>query len=173
MIQNQWISRLSSRERRVVAVGVVLTISILGYFLWLDPTLSRMQKLDRLIPQKEEQTTAFETQRAAYLALSQKVQQAERQMRGARSPMVFVEEVAGPLRGNIVYVRPLPTQATPPYQETSAEVKMENVRLTQVIPFLREVAQTSRIRRLAMKARFSDPSLLDVTFVVSSYRKQG
>ncbi len=169
------LGRFSLRERRVMTVGATLAVLILGYFIGLEPTLERMSRLDRLIPQKEAQVEAFGAQRAKYLALSQTIRQVERQMDRVRSPLVFVEEIAAQnqLRGNIVSIRPLPTQARPPYQEVSAEVKMEKVRLAQIIPFLREVEQApARIRRLDIKARFSDPNLLDVTFVVAAYNKK-
>ncbi len=167
-----FLTRLSSRERRVVVVGTILSVLIGVYFLWLEPTLSRTRKLDRLIPQKEAQAAAFAVQQELYLSLSQKILQAERRMHGARSPLVFVEEIAAQnrLREKIVSIRPLPTQTRLSYQEVSAEVKIEQVRFAEALPFLRALELApAKIQRLAIKSRFSDSSLLDITFVVSSY----
>jgi len=71
-------------------------------------------------------------------------------------------------------MRPLSPQVHAPYREVLVEVKVENVTLARIIPFLRAIETAPyalRIKRLAMKTRFADPSFMDVTFLVSSYEK--
>jgi hypothetical protein len=93
------------------------------------------------------------------------------------SPLSFLEENAAKnrIKGNIAFIRPLASQEhKSQYREVPVEVKVEKVTLAQIIPFLAALEKSNhrlRIKRLSMKTRFSNPDLMDVTFLVLSYEK--
>lgn len=173
-----FLSRLSPRERWILGGGAAVALLLIGYVTLLGPAWERMTQLDRLIPQKEKEVGEFAHLREDYLAVSNGIREMERRlpMQNQFSPLSFLEENAtkNQIRANIAYIRPLPPQIHEPYREIPVEVKVENVTLARIVPFLSAIENaphTLRIKRLSMKTRFSDPAFMDVTFVVSSYEK--
>ncbi|HEY5599256.1 MAG TPA: type II secretion system protein GspM [Candidatus Manganitrophaceae bacterium] len=177
-IVHSFFARLSPRERFILGGGAAAVFLLVGYFVFAAPLLDRMEALDRLIPQKEKEVREFIRLKEEYQGLSKIVEKIEGRLpsRNQFSPLSFLEERAAKnqIRGNIAYIRPLAPQVREPYHEIPVEVRMENVTLAQMVPFLASVEAAPyylRIKRLSMKTRFSDPSYLDATFVVSSYEK--
>ncbi len=171
-----FLSGLSTRERVALGGGVVIAATLLVYMFWLEPAWERMATLTRLIPRKAEEIAAFEKEQAQYATLAVRIASLEGRIKGGGAPFSFLEGHAekNQLRRHIVFIRPLAPAEHPPYREVAAEVKMDGVRLGQIVPFLGAVERFPyRIKRLSMKTRFADPSLLDVQFVVSSYEKMG
>ena len=175
---DRFLLRLSRRERWILGGGGLVTLLLVGYVTFLGPAWERMVQLDRLIPQKEKEVGEFANLREDYTALSSGIQKIERRLptQNQFSPLSFLEENAtkNQMRANIAYIRPLPPQVHEPYREIPVEVKVENVSLARMISFLSAIENaphTLRIKRLTMKTRFSDPALMDITFVVSSYEK--
>jgi len=169
-----FLSRLSTRERWVLGGGTGIGTALLVYLLWLSPTWERMTTLKRLIPRKTEEIAAFEKEQTQYAMLAARIGSLEDRIKEGSAPFSFLEAHATEyhLRRHIVFIRPLAPKDHPPYREVAVEVKMDGVRLVQIVPFLSAVERFPyRIKRLSMKTRFADPSLLDVHFVVSSYEK--
>ncbi|MFQ5780067.1 MAG: type II secretion system protein GspM [Nitrospiria bacterium] len=175
---DRFLKRLSPRERWVLGGGGVVVLLLIGYATLLAPAWERMMLLDRLIPRKENEVREFARLREDYLVVSQGIQEIERRFptQDQFSPLSFLEENAArnQIRGNIAFIRPLSPQVHEPYREILVEVKVENVTLARIIPFLSAIETAPyalRIKRLAVKTRFADPSFMDVTFLVSSYEK--
>lgn len=170
--------RLSAREQWILGGGSGIALLLIGYFIFLGPALERLASLDRLIPQKEKEVKEFSRLRDDYQQISQAIQEINTRLpkQNQFSPLSFLEENAGKnqIRANIAYIRPMPPQLHEPYREIPVEVKVENVTLARIVPFLSSIQAAPyylRIKRLSMKTRFTDPTFLDVTFVVSSYEK--
>ncbi len=164
------------REKWVLGGGVFIIILSVGYVTWFSPALERMALLNRLIPQKEKEVDEFGHLLDEYYATLNGIQNTERRLpaEGRFSPLSFLEEIAtqNKIRRNIATIRPLSPHLHESYREIPVEVKIDNVTLAQIIPFLNAIEGGSlHIKRLAMKTRFSDPAFLDVTFVVFSYEK--
>lgn len=175
---DRFVNRLSPRERWILGGGGLVALLLVGYVALLGPAWERMTQLDRLIPQKEKEAGEFANLRENYVAVSNGIREMERRLpvQNQFSPLSFLEENAtkNQIRTNIAYIRPLAPQIHEPYREIPVEVKVENVTLARIIPFLSAIENAPhilRIKRLTMKTRFSDPSLMDITFVVSSYEK--
>jgi len=171
-----FLSGLSTRERWVLGGGVVIAVALLAYMFWISPTWERMTTLERLIPRKTEEIVAFEKEQAQYATLAARIESLEGRIKEGGAPFSFLEAHAAKnqLRRQIAFIRPLAPEERPPYREVAAEVRMEGVRLGQIVPFLGAVERFPyRIKRLSIKTRFADPSLLDVQFIVSSYEKMG
>ena len=171
-----FLSGRSTRERWVLGGGVVIGAALLIHMFWLSPAWERLTTLKRLIPRKAEEIAAFEKEQTHYATLAARIESLEGRIKEGSAPFSFLEAEAAKnqLRRQIVFIRPLSPEEHPPYREVAAEVKMEGVRLAQIVPFLSAVERFPyRIKRLSMKTRFADSSLLDVQFVVSSYEKMG
>jgi len=176
MSGRMFLAGLSTRERWVLGGGAVIAIALLAHIFWILPTWERMTTLERLIPRKMEEIAAFEKEQVEYKALATRLALLEGQIREGGTPFSFLEAEAekNHLRRQIAFIRPMAPEEHPPYREVAAEIKMEGVRLAQIVPFLGAVERFPyRIKRLSIKTRFADPSLLDVQLVVSSYEKMG
>ncbi len=175
---DSFLMRLSGREKWMLGGGGLLAIFLVVYFIWVDPMLMRMEKLEKLIPRKQQALQELLLLKEEYLEISQKIKGIEKGLpaESAFSSLSFLEENAASnrIRDKIAFIRPLSPQLKKPYREIPVEVKIEDVSLYQIIPFLSAIErapQGLRIKRLAIKTRFSDPDKMDVTFLVLSYEK--
>lgn len=175
---DQFLMRLSGREKWMLGGGGTIAILLITYFMWVDPLLIRMEKLEKLIPRKQQALQDLKGLQSEYLEISQRIEDIEKGLptESTFSSLSFLEENAASnrIRDKIAFIRPLSPQLKKPYREIPVEVKIEEVNLHQIIPFLTAIEQAPqglRIKRLAMKTRFSDPDKMDVTFLVLSYEK--
>jgi len=175
---DQVLLRLSLREKWMLGGGGLVVLLLIVYFTQIDPTLARMEQLESLIDRKEVALQDMDSLKRDYLSLSKKIRAFEARLPAETtfSALSFLEENAAKngVRGHIAFIRPLTPQVQKPYREIPVEVKLENVSLAQIIPFLsaiEEAPQGLRIKRLSMKTRFSDPDKMDITFLVLSYEK--
>ncbi len=168
---------LSSRERGVLAAGVLLLFVIVGYVFWLGPIREDTTRLTRLIPKKEKDIRAFAVLRDRYLVLRGDVDAVERQFPPKEfSLLSFLEENANRnnIGGNVTYIRPLTPETHEPYRNNKVEVKIANVHLVDMVSFLGTIERmpySLRIGSLSIRTHRSDPSLMDATFVISSYQR--
>jgi len=175
---DQFLMRLSGREKWMLGGGGLVAILLISYFMWIDPMLLRMDKLEKLIPRKQQALRELLILKEEYLEISQRIEGLEKGLPAESkfSSLSFLEENAAKnhIRDKIAFIRPLGPQVKKNYREIPVEIKIENVKLQQIIPFLTAIErapQGLRIKRLAMKTRFSDPDKMDVTFLVLSYEK--
>jgi len=170
--------RLSNRERWVLGGGGLVAIFLIGFFSLVDPALERMEQLDDLIPRKEKSLRELTRLQAEYQSASDEIRLIEGRLPegGSFSPLSFIEEHAGKnrIRKHIAFIRPTTPTVRKAYKEVPVEVKVENVTLAQIVPFLAAIENAPhylRIKRLAIKTRFSNPDMMDITFLVLSYEK--
>ncbi len=170
--------RLSSRERTFLAVGIGLSMILLGYHFMFSPFMDRLKTMDRLISQKENEIMEMSQLRKQVLAAQQKIAGVENRIVQDKSFSLFsyLEGIAvkNQVKDKIVFIRPQPSQVLGDYREVAVEVRMESVTLAQTVKFLETIQaspQFLRVKRAQLKSRYNDPSLLDGTFVVASYEK--
>lgn len=176
---DQFLIRLSTREKWMLGGGAVIAASLILYFALVDPTLQRMAQLDSLIPRKERDLRDLLLLKQEFQGVSKEIVDIERRLpaQSSFSPLSFLEENAAKnrIKGNIAFIRPLAAQEhQSQYREVPVEVKVEKVTLSQIIPYLTALENSPhrlRIKRLSIKTRFSNPDLMDVTFMVLSYEK--
>jgi general secretion pathway protein M len=171
----------SQREKVVLLAGGVIVAGLLLYSLIQLPFsyMERMETLDRLILQKEDdlkQLTALKTQ---YQKLHERIGRIETRIAQDRqgfSLLSYLEEVAtaSKIRSNIAYMRPQTMPQSGGYREMAVEVKVENAPLGQIVRLLTALEQSPhvlKVRRLHLKTRFADPNYLDAVFLLSTYEK--
>jgi len=168
----------TDREKVVVGGGARLVTLLLVYGLMIDPLLERDAKLDRLIVQRQADLERVARLKGDYREAAARVASVDRRTEasGSFSLLSFLEQTATTqqIRDRLSSIRPQPIQALPPYREVSAEVKLENVTLVQVVAYLTAIEaapQRLRVKYLRLKARFADPAVLDGSFVVATYEK--
>lgn len=176
---DQFLIRLSSREKWMLGGGGLIASFLIIFFSLVDPTLERMTQLDSLIPRKERDLSELMALKETFQGVSKEIDMIVRGLpaESSFSALSFLEEHAAKnhIKGNITFIRPLsPQEHKSQYREIPVEVKVEKVTLAQIIPFLTALENSNnrlRIKRLSMKTRFSNPDLMDVTFLVLSYEK--
>lgn len=173
------LARFEPRERVFVLLGLVAVVVLLGYHFFLAPFLDRLEILDRLIAQKQDEVVEMADLSRQYQAVQQKVASIEVRIARSREGFSLFSHVEGTavrnrVKENIVSIRPQPEQVSGPYREVGVEVKVENLSLPQLVKFLRDIQQTQqiiRIKRMQLKKQYSDPRLLSGTFVIASYER--
>lgn len=174
-----FLMRLSAREKWMLGGGTVAALSLIVYFVLVDPAVERMRQLNELIPRKERALMELLELKKEFQGVSEGIASIEQRLplEGSFSPLSFLEEKAAKnlIKENIAFIRPLAPQIHQLlYREVPIEVKVEKVALPQIIPFLTALENSPyhlRIKRLSMQTQFSNPDLMDVTFLVLSYEK--
>lgn len=176
---DSFLIRLSTREKWMLGGGSIIALFLIIFFFLVDPALQRMAQLDNLIPRKERDLSELLVLKQEFQGVSKEIDAIERRLplQSSFSPLSFLEENAAKnkIKGNIAFIRPLAAQEhKSQYREVPVEVKVEKVTLSQIIPFLTALENSTnrlRIKRLSIKTRFANPDLMDVTFLVLSYEK--
>ena len=173
-----FLKKLSKREKLFLLGGSALIGFIAVYLYFIEPIRERVIKLNQLIPQKEQDLHTFNDLSKEYLFLSTQIKNIENRIpqKNQFSPLSYLENIAkqNRVREQIVYIRSMTPVSQVAYQEIPLEVKMEDIPLSRIVPYLAAIENAPyllRVKRLSMKTRFEDAEKLDVTFIVSSYEK--
>jgi len=172
---SDYLARTSARERMMLLGGGLCTAILLLWALALEPMLSGVDKLERLTERKAVAATELSALLSEYQAQAGRMGSAARAepVKGF-SLLSFLEGLSAKshIKGNIKYMRPATSDVSEEIREYSVEIKVANIRLPAMVELLTAVERAPhalRVKRLHVKRRFSDASLLDVTFVVSRY----
>jgi hypothetical protein len=173
-----FLARLSQREKRFLFVGSTLIALILFYLYLIDPIRQRTVQLDQLIPKQAVALKTLSGLSEEYRFLSTQIKAIEGRLpeKNQFSPLSYLEDIASrnDVRDRISYIRSMVPVPQAGYQEIPMEVKMEDISLSRIVPYLSTLENAPyflRIKRLNIKTRYADPEKLDVIFVVSSYEK--
>ena len=170
------ISNLSQREKVILALGAAVVLATLLFMGVIAPYRGAMVRLDNQISSRQRQVQHVQALRSAYLTLQR--QQAQVDARMARSKdfslFSFVENITGQVasKENLVYMRPQPSSVQDTVRENSVEIKLEKIRLDQLIRLLYAIDSTDaclQVKNLRVKTRFDDRTLLDAVLTISSY----
>lgn len=172
------ISQLNQRERIFVIVGGSAIILALLYFAIAAPYLSALNRLDRQIVVRSGQLQEVKALQTRYLALQQQMIQMERLLgkRQEFSALTFIENLVEQTAGreNLVSMRPQSPEVRNEFTFDSVNIKLERLSLKQVLELLlgiEEAATPMQVKKLFLKRRFDDRSLLDATMMVTALRR--
>jgi general secretion pathway protein M len=168
--------RPSTRGRKIlIAVGIVM-LGFIGHFFVLVPVKEEIHRLDRTIAEKQEDLRMLVEVREEYIPLRERLRQVEGRFlqNGGGSLMALVEALAGrvQVRELMASMRPQGESVGEGFKETSAEVRLERIRLDQVLGLLTAIDEAPillRVKQFHFKARFADPGLFDLTLMLSAY----
>ncbi|VAX17019.1 hypothetical protein MNBD_NITROSPINAE02-1577 [hydrothermal vent metagenome] len=171
------LNNISPRERVMVfSVALVAVIS----FLWLgvyDPLVEGRVTLKRKIDVKKKElvevsilSKRVREEKKRYERLRKKLNALPRGL-SAIAAMESLATEAG-IRGKIVSMSPQPSVNIEGYKESLINIQIRNVSLQEIKLFLeskQESQNVFRIKRISMKPKFDDPSLMDISMSVASY----
>ncbi len=168
--------RLSTREKWIVAAGLAC-LTVLG--LWLgvwEPAQAHLALQERRVEAKRAEYKEIQELAERFDRLSGQIEEIELVMRRSRdfSILSYLEGLATrqQVKDRIVQMKPKTGEATKFYRENAVEIRMEKVRLPELVRYLYQVENSPellRVKQLRINPRFDDSDLLDVRFQVSSY----
>jgi general secretion pathway protein M len=168
--------RLSGREKVAVGVGGASLAAIAFWLGVWEPTQAHLELQQRRVHAKREEYREVQELGRRFETLRTRIEGIEAHLRRSRdfSILSYLEGLARrqQVQDRIVQMRPRPGEVSRYYRENSVEIRMERVRLPELVRYLYEVENSPellRIKQIQVRPRFDDPDLLDVRFHVSSY----
>jgi general secretion pathway protein M len=171
------IAQLNPRERwALVAGGLVVLVTII-YLGIISPYLNALNLLDTRIIARQRQVKEVQALRQEYLQLQRQTAEAEQRMAKAGagfSLFAFVEAVTVQVatKENLVYMRPQQPSAQGEFSEESVEIKLEKIRIDQLVRLLYSVESADaylQVKSLRVRTRFDNRSMLDAVLTISSF----
>lgn len=170
--------QLSQRERITLVAGALVILLLIVVFGIVAPYRTALERLDSKIASRQRQLGEVQQLSTQYRQLQQQLAASERRLAtgGDFSLLSFVEATSVHLAGrdNLVSMRPQPAATVEGFREETVEVKLEKIRLHQLVQLL-YAAETAPapmlVKNLRVKTRFDDRNLLDVVVTFASYRR--
>lgn len=171
-------NQLSQRERIILIAGALIVVLLIVLFGIVAPYRAAMERLDKKIASRQRQLVEVRQLGTQYRQLQEQLAASERRLAsgGDFSLLSFVEATSIRLAGrdSLVSMRPQPAATVEGFREETVEVKLEKVRLNQLVQLL-YAAETAPapmlVKTLRVKTRFDDRALLDVVVTFASYRR--
>ncbi|NIQ37930.1 MAG: hypothetical protein GTN81_04990 [Proteobacteria bacterium] len=167
--------RVNPRERKILIAGGGVVAGLLVYLLIVSPYMNAMELLDRRITRKTDELKEVLTLQDEYFRLKEKTRVLENAIRSTPgfSLLSFLENLAArnKIKGKIAYMKPLTTTASERFRESSVEMRLELLTLTELVDFLYQVEQSAqpiRIKRLNIAKKKAN-AFLDVTLQASTF----
>jgi hypothetical protein len=171
-------SRLAPRERLILTAGGLGAVAMLFWAFLVEPAFTGARDAEAAAQRKEAAAVELAGILGDYRRQSARLGEAAAKGSAAKdfSLLSFLEGLSAQARvkGNIDYMRPTTSDVTAGIREHAVEIKVSSVRLEAMVSLLSAVERSPhalRVKRLHVKRRFSDPDLLDVTFVVARYEE--
>lgn len=158
------------KKAYLYALYIIIPITVLAAGFSLYGSYASVKKA---LNAKKREMAAMATLKADYIgkkAVLDAVSQRAASM--DESPVTAIEEIAKRtgVRDRVASVKPLDEKNSPGYIDKPVEVRLEAVDLNHLVNFIYQAEAGPKllvVRELAMKSRFEDPDLLDVTMKVS------
>ncbi len=168
---------LSRRERFTIGIGAAVIGAALLFVGVVDPLLERQEVLERQAGRKQREIREIATLGAQYAALQARLSTLENRLpppEAQFSLVAFAEDAAAHarVRERIVGMQPQPPAVMQSYQETSVDLRLDGVSLTDLLALLVELEQAPydvQVRHLQIKPKYDAPYLLDANLRVVSH----
>jgi general secretion pathway protein M len=171
-------AQLSRRERVTVSVAALAVLATLLYAGAVAPYRRAVQRLDAKIAAQERQLGEMAALQQRYQQLQRRVGEAERRLAKTAdfSLFAYVEGLAGQMisRENLVSMRPQPATVREDLREEAVEVRLEKVRLDQLVRLLHAIDSNEAlltVKSLKVKTRFDNRTQLDAVLTIAAYRR--
>ncbi|MCD6487542.1 MAG: type II secretion system protein M [Syntrophobacterales bacterium] len=169
--------RLTKRERYYVSAGIVMVILIVILQFALFPFLAEKKKVRRSIQAKEQTLKKLISLSSEYMALKTNSVDIEKALAGRPGNFTlfsFLEKQAGRsgVKPNIKYMKPSTSTNRESYNESTVEMKLENVTLEQLVEYLYLVESPENlvmIKRISIKQSRGSPEYLTVLMQLVTY----
>lgn len=170
------LSQLSRRDRMALIVGGIVVLATVVAFGLILPYQEALARLDSRIATRQKQVREVQALQQEYRILKRQLAQAQSRLDQSRgfSLFSFIESQTTQVatKENLVYMRPQQTAVREDRKEESVEIKLEKLRLDQLVRFLYGIESADaylQVKNLRVRSRFDDRSLLDATMTISSF----
>ncbi|APG27920.1 hypothetical protein A7E78_08770 [Syntrophotalea acetylenivorans] len=170
--------QLSPRDRVTLLAGALIVVVLLFIFGIVAPYRAALERLDKKITSKQRQLVEVRQLSQEYQQLQQQLTASEQRLAdsGDFSLLSFVEATSIRLAGrdSLTAMRPQPAATLEGFREEAVEVKLEKIRLNQLVQLLFAADSAPApmlVKSMRIKPRFDDRDLLDVTITFASYRR--
>lgn len=161
--------RLTQRELRFGAGLLVLVAAWALFSLGVRPALERIETLNRVIPEKQNELERLRTKANEYVALHDGLSKLHTEIASQEKTfelLPFVESLIQEcgLTNHVVTMNRQVSQLDTNYHETVVQIQMENLTLRQLYDFLLKI-QSSRVwpraKKLHIQKNVTNTDLLD------------
>lgn len=174
-VLKSYFDRLTQRERYIAlgsaAIGLLLLLFLI-FFLFSSMTSS----LDKKIEKSRKDYEKIQDIKSDYAKTQTQVNQLERVIRRIDPNFRLateLERLAGKYSISIDSVKEVASTPNDLYQESKTSVAIKEVNIRTLLSYLHDIENSSqfmRITSLKIKPNFKDASLLNVDFVVSTFK---
>jgi general secretion pathway protein M len=170
------IKRLNPRERQIVLAGLVALGLMLAWFALLNPYLEAMANLDRRIAASQRNLDRAQQLQGRIARLKEELARVGPEQQGGGPLFSRVEglTVRTGVREQLLSMRPQPATTQGGYRQQLVEIRLEKLRLAQLVKLLFAVEYRSggiQVKSMRVKPRFENRSSLDVNMVLMSLEK--
>ena len=170
-------NKLTAAQKYRAAGGAVLALFFLILPLTVFPLREARQRLDRSIAANERALKEMSALGGEYAALRQQAEDIRQAL--ARRPrdfslFAYLEKKAAEtqLKPNIKYIHPSRPVAAGAFEESSVEMKLDDVTLRQITDFLLAVESSGemvRVRKIAIAKMKERPEYLTMTLKAATF----
>ena len=170
-------TNLSQREQVLVGSAAGLGAIALLWYAAIAPLLGVASSAASGVTQAEEQLEAMKRLRREYDDVTQRLSHVEQRIsaKGQNSNILtLLESLAATSGVKVESMNQRQSANNDVYRETKVEVELKKVTLTQTVDYLHNIESSQQllsVKSLRLKTRNEKaaPSLMDVTFAVSSF----
>jgi hypothetical protein len=161
--------RLTRREYWLAGVLVAFIAAWAFYAIGVGPALERIETLNRVIPEKQNDLEKLRTMAGEYTALNDAIEDLRTKIASQQETfelLPYAESLVQEcgLTKNLVTMKQQTSQLETNYQETVVEIEMENLTLRQIFDFLQKIQSSkvlARTKTLYIKKNLKNSDLLD------------
>lgn len=168
--------KITPRDQKLLTAGAILILFVLVLQIGVLPLKEKRDKLRKGIATREKALVEMKQLQAEYRQLYSKANSLYDQL-GTRqkdfSLFAFLEQMAAKsnVKKNITYMKPSETADEGPFKEVVVEMKLQEIRLKQLVDFLKLVESPEHvvaIKRISIQESKKDAETLDVILQVLS-----
>ena len=168
--------KLTRREKQVMVAGAVFLGLAAIFQVFVRPALGRVKTLRRVVLEKQQVLDELRLKSQEYDSISSELDKMRRQIEKEQEDtriLSVVEQIQKDcgLVQKVVYMKPTTIAIDDRYEQTSIEIRLQDVTLNQLIQFLWEIESSklfAGIRTLDIKCGTRDTSLLDTALTIAS-----
>jgi type II secretory pathway component PulM len=169
-------TKLSLREKWLVAIAAVFVGSALIFAFIINPVLEKRGRYVRLAQKAAVDLVQFNEYALEYRSLRSSLAQMEREVSSRSSDMSLLAAMESNARklglaDKIASMKPFTSELESGMVQSSVEMRIEKVDLNGLVKFIEAIEtgpQMAATTRLRIKTRFDDPALLDTTLLVTT-----
>ena len=161
--------RLSRREYWLAAGLVAFIAAWAFYAIGVGPALERIETLNRVIPEMQNDLEKLRTKAGEYTTLNDSIEDLRTKIASQEETfelLPYAESLVQEcgLTKNLVTMKQQTSQLETNYHETVVEIEMENLTLRQIFDFLQKIQSSkvlARTKTLYIKKNLKNADLLD------------